>query len=114
VLFVVQVIVECLKDGDISIRKRALELVYALVNHDNVKALTKELLNYLIVADAESKADLCVKIAAIANQFAPNKRWHIDTLIHMLQVAGKELKRAHHLRTAQLTCTKRQFTRASS
>lgn len=42
------VIVECLRDGDISIRKRALDLVYCLVNVDNVKPLVKELLSYLV------------------------------------------------------------------
>ena len=30
-------IVECVKDADTSIRKRALDLVYALVNDSNVK-----------------------------------------------------------------------------
>jgi len=42
-------IVECLKDADISIRQRALELIYQLVNESNVAALTTELLNYLVV-----------------------------------------------------------------
>lgn len=32
-------IVECVKDADTSIRKRALDLVYALVNDSNVKVL---------------------------------------------------------------------------
>lgn len=30
-------IVECLKDQDISLRRRALDLVYALTNRDNVQ-----------------------------------------------------------------------------
>jgi hypothetical protein len=42
------VIVECLRDADVSIRRRALDLVYALVNAENVRPLTKELLNYLV------------------------------------------------------------------
>jgi AP-1 complex subunit gamma-1 len=44
------VIVECLRDPDVSIRRRALDLVYALVNADNVRPLTKELLNYVVSA----------------------------------------------------------------
>ena len=46
-------IVDCLKDNDSSIRQRALELVYALVNEANVKVLVKELLSYLMACDVE-------------------------------------------------------------
>ncbi|KAI8002380.1 AP-1 complex subunit gamma-2 [Camellia lanceoleosa] len=35
------IILESVKDSDASIRKRALELVYLLVNESNVKSLTK-------------------------------------------------------------------------
>merc|ERR1711988_294846 len=48
-------IVDCLKDPDVSIRQRALELVYQLVNDQNVIPLTSELLNYLVVAPTEHK-----------------------------------------------------------
>lgn len=41
-------IVECLKDPDISIRKRALVLVTALVNADNVDYLVGEMISYLV------------------------------------------------------------------
>ncbi|KAF2302483.1 hypothetical protein GH714_036536 [Hevea brasiliensis] len=40
-------ILECVKDSDASIRKRALELVYLLVNESNVRPLTKDLIEYL-------------------------------------------------------------------
>jgi AP-1 complex subunit gamma-1 len=30
-------IVDCVKDADVSIRRRALELVYALVNESNIQ-----------------------------------------------------------------------------
>ena len=36
-----------LKDGDISIRRRALDLVFAMCNEDNAVELVDELLNYL-------------------------------------------------------------------
>lgn len=86
-----QTIVECLKDADISIRQRALELIYQLVNGDNVVALTTELLNYLVVATAEQKSNLVSKILMIVERFSPTKKWRIDTLITMLSVAGAVL-----------------------
>ena len=57
-----------LQDSDVSIRRRALELVYALVNESNIKALTKELLEYLKVTDPEFKPDLTTKICALVQR----------------------------------------------
>ena len=83
-------VVDNLKDADISIRRRALDLIYALVTKNNVKALVKELLNYLALTsgDLEFKADLTEKICLVVERFAPSKHWHIDTIIQVLQTAG--------------------------
>ena len=56
------------QDADVSIRKRALELVYLLVNDTNVKPLTKELVDYLEVSDQEFKEDLTAKICSIVEK----------------------------------------------
>lgn len=42
-------IIGCLKESDPSIRRRALEVVFALVNLKNVEELVRELLNYLVL-----------------------------------------------------------------
>ena len=86
------IIVDCLKDPDISIRRRALDLVYALVNHSNVKALVRELLGYLLVADLELKADITAKLCMVTQKYAPNRQWHIDTIIKVMSLAGKKKK----------------------
>ncbi|KAJ7556154.1 hypothetical protein O6H91_05G071600 [Diphasiastrum complanatum] len=85
-------IVECVKDSDISIRRRALELVCALVNESNVKTLTKELLEYLKVSDPEFKPDLTTKICYLVQKFFPNKRWYIDQMIKVMVEAGRFVK----------------------
>ena len=87
------VIVECLRDADVSIRRRALDLTYALINATNVRELVRELLDFLAVADADARPDLCTKVAAAATRFAPTPRWHIDVLISMLAAAGNAAKR---------------------
>lgn len=81
-------IVDCLKDPDVSIRQRALELIYQLVNEQNVVALTTELLNYLIVAQTEHKANLVSKVIQIVEKYSPSKKWRVDTVITMLSIAG--------------------------
>ncbi|KAI9280210.1 adaptin N terminal region-domain-containing protein [Umbelopsis sp. AD052] len=82
------IIMDCLRDGDISIRRRALELSFALINESNVRVLTRELLAFLEVADSEFKQSMTIKIALAARKFAPNRRWHIDTMLRVLKLAG--------------------------
>ncbi|KAI0272787.1 Adaptor protein complex AP-1 gamma subunit [Gloeopeniophorella convolvens] len=85
-------ILDCLRDGDISIRRRALELSYALINEQNVRILTRELLAFLEVADNEFKLGMTTQISLAAERFAPNKRWHIDTFLRVLKLAGNYVK----------------------
>ncbi|XP_075657959.1 AP-1 complex subunit gamma-2-like [Castanea sativa] len=85
-------ILECVKDSDASIRKRALELVYLLINESNVKPLTKELIDYLEVSDQEFKGDLTAKICSIIAKFSPEKIWYIDQMLKVLSEAGNFVK----------------------
>ncbi|KQK01231.1 hypothetical protein BRADI_3g54597v3 [Brachypodium distachyon] len=85
-------ILECVKDADASIRKRALELVFLLVNDTNVKPLTKELVDYLDVADPDFKEDLTAKICSIAEKFSQDKLWYLDQMFKVLSLAGKHVK----------------------
>eukprot|EP00922_Rhytidocystis_sp_ex-Travisia-forbesii_P008666 GHVS01012686.1.p1 GENE.GHVS01012686.1~~GHVS01012686.1.p1 ORF type:complete len:853 (+),score=110.12 GHVS01012686.1:179-2737(+) len=82
------IIVDCLKDADMSIRKRALDVSCALINEDNIKSMTKELLNFLLAADADFKDDLVMKICIAVDKYAPTRRWHIDTMIKVMCLAG--------------------------
>jgi AP-1 complex subunit gamma-1 len=47
-----------------------------------------ELLNYLVVANTEQKANLVPKIMTLVEKFSPNKKWRVDTIITMLSIAG--------------------------
>lgn len=46
--------------------------------------MAKELINYLLSADNEFKKELANKICQICEKYAPNKKWHIDTVIKVL------------------------------
>ncbi|TMW99655.1 hypothetical protein EJD97_002206 [Solanum chilense] len=85
-------ILECVKDSDPSIRKRALDLVCLLVNETNVKPLTKELTEHLEVSDPEFKGDLTAKICSIVEKFSHEKIWYIDQMLKVLSEAGNYVK----------------------
>jgi AP-1 complex subunit gamma-1 len=79
-------ILDCLRDPDISIRRRALDLSFTLINESNVRVLVRELLAFLEVADNEFKPNMTTQIGIAADRFAPNKRWHIDTMLRVLKL----------------------------
>ncbi|CAI7593313.1 unnamed protein product [Penicillium bialowiezense] len=85
-------ILECLRDPDISIRRRALDLSFMLINESNVRVLVRELLAFLEVADNEFKPVMTTQIGIAADRFAPNKRWHMDTILRVLKLAGNYVK----------------------
>uniref|UniRef100_A0A336M762 AP-1 complex subunit gamma n=1 Tax=Culicoides sonorensis TaxID=179676 RepID=A0A336M762_CULSO len=85
-------ILECLKDPDVSIRRRAMELSFALINAQNIRTMVKELLIFLEKADSEFKAQVSSRMVLSAERFAPTIRWHLDTLLSVLLAAGNYVR----------------------
>lgn len=85
-------ILECLKDPDVSIRRRAMELSFALVNTQNIRGMMKELLSFLERGDAESKQHCSTNIVLAAERYAPSDKWHLDTLFKVFIKAGNYLR----------------------
>lgn len=85
-------ILDCLRDPDISIRRRALELSFTLINADNVRLLIRELLAFLEIANNEFKPLMTTEISIAADKYAPSKRWQIDTMLRVLTLAGNYVK----------------------
>lgn len=67
-----------------SIRRRALELSFALVNTSNIRTMMKELLSFLEKTDPEFKEMASSSIVLAAEKYSPNIKWHLDTLLSVL------------------------------
>lgn len=85
-------VVECLQETDASLSRRALELSLALVNSSNVRAMMQELQAFLESCPPDLRADCASGILLAAERFAPSKRWHIDTILHVLTTAGTHVR----------------------
>uniref|UniRef100_A0AAX7V0B5 GAE domain-containing protein n=1 Tax=Astatotilapia calliptera TaxID=8154 RepID=A0AAX7V0B5_ASTCA len=85
-------IVDCLKDQDASVKRRALELSLALVSASNIRSMMKELLSFLSSCPPELRSQTASGIFNAAERYAPSQRWHIDTILHVLTTAGGDVR----------------------
>ncbi|KAM3262936.1 hypothetical protein ACQJBY_053221 [Aegilops geniculata] len=81
-------IITSLKDPDISIRRRALDLLYGMCDVTNAKEIVEELLQYLNTAEFAMREELALKAAILAEKFAPNLSWYVDVILQLIDKAG--------------------------
>jgi AP-2 complex subunit alpha len=81
-------IMKMLEDPDVSIRRRALDVLYCMCDEQLAKKIVSELLRYLIVADYNVREDLVVKIAILAERFATVYSWYVDVILQLISIAG--------------------------
>ena len=61
-----------------SIRKRAMDLLFTMCTPASADEVVKELLAYLVVADFSMREELVLKIAFLAEKFAPSVQWWVQ------------------------------------
>uniref|UniRef100_A0A673KNR8 AP-1 complex subunit gamma n=1 Tax=Sinocyclocheilus rhinocerous TaxID=307959 RepID=A0A673KNR8_9TELE len=71
---------------------RALELSLALVSAVNIRSMMKELLIFLSTCPPELRSQTTSGIFNAAERYSPSKRWHIDTILHVLTTAGGDVR----------------------
>jgi len=81
-------VVQCLSHRDPSIRRRALDVISALVDEKNVETLIPEVLDYVKLADTEFRVELVAKIFTAVQRFAPSPEWNFDTVHRILIDSG--------------------------
>jgi len=85
-------ILDCLKDPDSSILRRAMELCFALMNPTTVRGTTRELLLFMETCPSEFKGDCASGLTMTAEKYSPNARWHVETLFKVLVVGGNYIR----------------------
>ncbi|KAI5963251.1 uncharacterized protein KGF55_003043 [Candida pseudojiufengensis] len=81
--------VKLLNDRDISVKRKALDLLYTICNSESYTIIVNELLNYFPHADMQMKQELAIKIAVLAEQFATDSIWYVTTMLKLLSTGGE-------------------------
>ncbi|WVQ79744.1 hypothetical protein IAT38_001844 [Cryptococcus sp. DSM 104549] len=96
------IIIQGLKDRDISVRRRALDLLYSMCDTTNAKVIVGELVRYLQVADYNLREDMVLKIAILTERFATEYEWYVDTILQLIAAAGDHVGAEVWYRVVQL------------
>ncbi|QRW19018.1 AP-2 complex subunit alpha [Rhizoctonia solani] len=96
-------IILSLRDKDISVRRRALDLLYSMCDTDNAALVVGELLKYLKVADYGLREEMVVKIAILTEKYAPSYTWYVDTILQLISAAGDHVGDEVWYRVIQIT-----------
>ncbi|CAI8050732.1 AP-4 complex subunit epsilon-1 [Geodia barretti] len=94
------VVIDCLDDPDDTLRRKTLDLLYKMTNPLNVVVITEKLIGYLRqTRDEYIRADLVSKVTQLAERFAPDNIWFIQTMNAIFELGGNLVRRevAHNL-----------------
>jgi AP-2 complex subunit alpha len=80
-----------LKDADNSVRRRALDLLFSMCDADSARKIVGELVTYLAVAEGAIREELVLKTAILAEKYATDLRWYVDTVLQLITIAGSEV-----------------------
>ncbi|XP_064373425.1 AP-4 complex subunit epsilon-1 isoform X2 [Dromaius novaehollandiae] len=82
-------IIECLDHPDPIIKRETLELLYRITNGQNVIVIVQKMLDYLKQSKEEyTIISLAGKVAELAEKYAPDNEWFIQTMNAVFSVGG--------------------------
>ncbi|KAJ2660046.1 hypothetical protein IW148_003977 [Coemansia sp. RSA 1199] len=85
------VITQALRDRDVSVRRRALDLLYSMCDVDNAKPVVGELLRHMGGADLALREEMALKVAILTEKYATEYAWYIDVMMRLVALAGEHL-----------------------
>jgi len=83
-----QTVLVSLKDADISVRKRALNLLFVMCDETNSESIVDELITYLVTADSAIREQMVLKIAILAEKYSSDLHWYVDTILKLISLSG--------------------------
>ncbi|KFY82152.1 hypothetical protein V500_10782 [Pseudogymnoascus sp. VKM F-4518 (FW-2643)] len=82
------IIIGSLKDRDISVRRKGLDLLYSMCDASNAQPIVGELLKFLQNADFAIREEMVLKIAILTEKYATDVQWYVDISLRLIAMAG--------------------------
>jgi hypothetical protein len=94
------VVVECLEDPDETLKRKTLDLLFAMTNATNVVFVTDTLVSHLrATTDVAFRTSLVERLTQLAERYAPDNAWYIRTMNSVFELGGELVRNdiAHNL-----------------
>ncbi|XP_064296577.1 AP-2 complex subunit alpha-2-like [Phalacrocorax carbo] len=75
-------------ERDVSVRQRAADLLYAMCDRGTAQQIVAEMLSYLETADYAIREEIVLKVAILAEKYAVDYSWYVDTILNLIRIAG--------------------------
>ncbi|ESO97508.1 hypothetical protein LOTGIDRAFT_203023 [Lottia gigantea] len=75
-------------ERDVSVRQRAVDLLYAMCDRTNAEEIVGEMLEYLETADYSIREEMVLKVAILAEKYAVDYTWYVDVILNLIRIAG--------------------------
>ena len=82
------IIMGSLRDRDISVRRKGLDLLYSMCDPTNSQPIVNELLKYLEHADFAIREEMVLKVAILTEKYATDIQWYVDISLRLIAMAG--------------------------
>ena len=82
------IIIGSLRERDISVRRKGLDLLYSMCDQSNAQPIVNELLKYLASSDFAIREEMVLKIAILTEKYATDIQWYVDISLRLLAMAG--------------------------
>jgi AP-2 complex subunit alpha len=83
-------ILDLLSGHDISISKRALELIYNITDSSTLEYTVAELFKVLKTSDMTMKYEIGIKISILLEKYATDAQWFVEQMLHLIDTTGDD------------------------
>lgn len=83
------VVVDCLEDPDETLKRKTLDLLFRMTNPQNATVVCDKLMFHMRTSvDAHLRRDLVQKVTSIAERYAPDNEWYVNTMNVVFELGG--------------------------
>ena len=85
-------VLKSLDEPDVTIRRRAVDVLFALCTPQSVRQVVNHLLHLLEIDEGELREELVVKISLLAEMDSCTDEWYVDTMLLTVCMGGEFLR----------------------